>query len=137
MGTQGYWLFLFSWRRVRVRGGEELCPDVGRMGHDEDLRRRNTTGNNISGFPAPHPTLCPGSDLISPDQTLSAPRVTRLIRHQTGAGASPLQELTRRQFVARVSDPINPSYPVHTVVNTPRVHTQIDLGLTGDLLSIN
>ena len=52
-------------------------------------------------LPAPHPTLFP--DLISPDQTLSVPPMSQglLIRHQVTVRA-PLQELTRRQFVARV-----------------------------------
>ena len=111
-----------------MRGGEELCPGVGRM----DMMRISgglALPGTISPASRSSSYFVPGSDLISPDQTLSGPRVTRLIRHQAGdsAGSSPpLKELTRRQFVARVSDSaINPSYPVHTVVNTPRVHTEV------------
>ena len=137
MGTQGYWLFLFSWRRVG--GREELwCREDGTWwGSQEDSHYRE----QYLRLPGSSSYFVPGSDLISPDQTLSAPRVTRLIRHQTGdsAGSSPLQELTRRQFVARVSDP--PSHksilPGTRSCKHARVHTQGDLGLTGDLLSIN
>ena len=85
-----------------------------------DMMRISALPGTISPASRSSSYFVPGSDLISPDQTLSVPRVSQglLIRHQVTVRGPLLSRSWPGDSLLPEcrNSAINPSYPVHTVV---------------------